>query len=170
MRIWVDADACPVVKQTESVASWHKVPVTLICDTNHILSSNYSDVVTIGAGKDAVDFALVNHAKAGDVVISQDYGVTAMALAKGAYAIHHDGWQYTDKNIEILLTKRHHIQKLLLSSHKNYINGSKKRTEQDNENFIECLDRILSEANGTKHFEGENTWKNRKKSKKSAKH
>lgn len=154
MRIWVDADACPVIKQIESAASWHNVPVTLLCDTNHVLSSEYSDVMVIGAGKDAVDFALVNRAKTGDVVVTQDYGVAAMALARGAYVLHHDGWEYTDKNIDILLTKRHRIQKLLLSSHKNYVNGSKKRTEEDNENFIECLDRILAKANGTTNFGG----------------
>lgn len=67
MRIFVDADACPVVRQTEALAKQYGIPVTLLCDTNHVLSSDYSEVKVIGAGADAVDFALVNLCGAGDV-------------------------------------------------------------------------------------------------------
>ena len=88
MRIYVDADACPVVRQTEEVAQRYGVGVTLLCDTNHVLRSDYSEVKVIGAGSDAVDFALVNLCRAGDVVVTQDYGVAAMALGKRAYVIH----------------------------------------------------------------------------------
>lgn len=111
MRIFVDADACPVVRQTEEVAKKYSVPVTLLCDTNHILQSDYSEARVIGAGADAVDFALVNLCQAGDVVITQDYGVAAMALGKRAYAMHQNGWQYTNENIERLLMERHHAKK-----------------------------------------------------------
>lgn len=92
MRIFVDADGCPVVRQTEEVAIKYDVPVTLLCDTNHILNSDYSEVKVIGAGADAVDFALVNLCHEGDVVVTQDYGVAAMALGKKAYAIHQNSW------------------------------------------------------------------------------
>lgn len=60
MKILVDADACPVVKQVEKIAKKLRVPVILLCDTNHILSSNYSEIKVIGAGADAVDIALAN--------------------------------------------------------------------------------------------------------------
>ena len=70
MRIFVDADGCPVVRQTEEVAIKYDVPVTLLCDTNHILQSDYSEVKVIGAGADAVDFALVNLCHEGDVVVT----------------------------------------------------------------------------------------------------
>ena len=86
-HIYVDADACPVVKQIETVAKSHNIPVTLFCDTNHVLKSAYSEVRIIGAGADAVDFALVNVCRAGDIVVTQDYGVAAMALARGACVI-----------------------------------------------------------------------------------
>jgi len=88
MHIYVDADACPVVRQTEEVAQKHGVAVTLLCDTNHVLRSDYSEVKVIGAGADAVDLALVNLCRAGDLVVTQDYGVAAMALGKKAYAVH----------------------------------------------------------------------------------
>ena len=91
MRVFVDADACPVVGIIEKVAREHNVPVTLLCDTNHVLSSDYSEVIVVGAGADAVDYKLISICHKGDIVVSQDYGVAAMALGKGAYAIHQSG-------------------------------------------------------------------------------
>lgn len=111
MKIYVDADACPVVKITEQVASKYELPVTLLCDTNHILTSDYSEVRVIGAGADAVDLALINLCQAGDIVVTQDYGVAAMALGKKAYAIHQNGWRYTSENIDRLLMERHMAKK-----------------------------------------------------------
>ena len=72
MQILVDADACPVVGIVEKIAKQNNIPCMLLCDTNHVLNSNYSQVKVIGAGADAVDFALVNLCKRGDVVVSQD--------------------------------------------------------------------------------------------------
>ena len=80
MQIFVDADACPVVGIVEKVAKEHSVPVTLLCDTNHVLSSDYSEVIVVGAGADAVDYKLISICHKGDIVVSQDYGVAAMAL------------------------------------------------------------------------------------------
>ena len=75
MRVFVDADACPVVGIIEKVAREHNVPVTLLCDTNHVLSSAYSEVIVVGAGADAVDYKLISICHKGDIVVSQDYGV-----------------------------------------------------------------------------------------------
>ena len=97
MKILVDADACPVVRIVEKVAKEKQIPVTLLCDTNHVLKSDYSDIKIIGAGADAVDFALINLCIRNDLVITQDYGVAAMALGKGAYAIHQSGRWYTEQ-------------------------------------------------------------------------
>ena len=145
-HIYVDADACPVVKQIEKVAKYHNIPVTLFCDTNHVLSSNYSEVRIIGSGADAVDFALVNFCRAGEIVVTQDYGVAAMALARGAYAINQDGWQYTNGNIESLLAKRHFIKKMKNATHKHHIKGARKRTDGDDEKFTEALEKLLDKV------------------------
>ena len=91
MQIFVDADACPVVGIVEKMAEKYKIPTTLLCDTNHVLYSDYSEVVTVGAGADAVDFKLVSLCHKGDIVVTQDYGVAAMILGKGAYGIHQNG-------------------------------------------------------------------------------
>ena len=55
MKILVDADACPVVRIVEQVAKEFQIPVVLLCDTHHILKSDYSEIVIVGAGPDAVD-------------------------------------------------------------------------------------------------------------------
>ena len=96
MRIYVDADACPVISIVEQVAQKNNIPITFLCDTNHVLYSGYSEVKVIEAGADAVDFALVSLCRKNDIVVTQDYGVAAMALGKGAYAIHQSGKWYTE--------------------------------------------------------------------------
>ena len=115
MTIYIDADACPVIKIVEQVARQYNIPVTLLCDTNHVLSSDYSDVKIIGAGADAVDFALISMLEKGanDVVVTQDYGVAAMALGKNAFAIHQSGKWYTNENIDMMLMERHLSKKAL---------------------------------------------------------
>ena len=120
MRIFVDADACPVVAIVEKVARKYNLPVTLLCDTNHVLHSDYSQIKIISAGADAVDFALVNLCQKGDLVVTQDYGVAAMVLGKGAFAIHQSGKWYTDDNIDGMLMQRHVSQKLRKASRKNH--------------------------------------------------
>ena len=67
MKIYIDADACPVTRIAESIAKQHSIPVTLLCDTNHHLTSDYSTVKVIGAGADAVDIALINLCKRRDI-------------------------------------------------------------------------------------------------------
>jgi uncharacterized protein YaiI (UPF0178 family) len=96
-----------------------------------VLSSDYSEVKIIGAGADSVDFALINMCKKGDIVVTQDYGVAAMALGKGAYAIHQSGKWYTNDNIDRMLMERHLNKKSRRASGKHHLKGPKKRTEED---------------------------------------
>ena len=146
MQIFVDADACPVVGIIEKIAKEHYVPVTLLCDTNHILSSDYSKVIVVGAGADAVDYKLISICHKGDIVVSQDYGVAAMALGKGAYAIHQSGKWYTNDNIDQMLMERHLNKKARRSTHKNRVKGPKKRTEEDDERFAESFEKMVLRA------------------------
>ena len=143
MQIFVDADACPVVGIVEKIAKEHNVPLTLLCDTNHVLSSDYSEVIVVGAGADAVDYKLISICNKGDIVVSQDYGVAAMALGKGAYAIHQSGKWYTNNNIDQMLMERHLNKKARRSSHKNHIKGPKKRTEEDDVTFAQSFEKML---------------------------
>lgn len=143
MKILVDADACPVVKIVEQEARLHDTKVILFCDTSHILCTDYSDVKVVEAGRDAVDFALVNQCEKGDIVVTQDYGVAAMILGKGAYGIHQSGKWYTEHNIDQLLLERHMAKKTRMRKGRHHLKGPSKRTEEDNLRFKESLKKLL---------------------------
>ena len=146
MQIFVDADACPVVDIVEAVAEKYDIPATLLCDTNHVLYSDYSEVIVVGAGADAVDYKLISICQNGDIVVSQDYGVAAMALGKGAYAIHQSGKWYTNDNIDRMLMERHLNKKARRSSNKAHLKGPKKRTKEDDERFSESFEKLIQKA------------------------
>ena len=147
MKIFVDADACPVVDIVEDIATKYNIPVTLLCDTNHVLTSDYSEVIVVGAGADAVDYKLISICHRGDIVVTQDYGVAAMALGKGAFAIHQSGKWYTNENIDQMLMERHLNKKASRASSRNHIKGPRKRTEEDDQRFAESFEKLLRKAN-----------------------
>ena len=147
MTIFIDADACPVVGIVEDIATKYNIPVTLLCDTNHVLTSDYSEVIVVGAGADAVDYKLISICNRGDIVVTQDYGVAAMALGKGAYAIHQSGKWYTDENIDQMLMERHLNKKARRASSRNHIKGPRKRTVEDDQRFVESFEKLLRKAN-----------------------
>ena len=154
MRILVDADACPVVSIVEKTAKKYEIPVVLLCDTNHVLYSDYSEVITVGAGADevitvgagadAVDFKLVSLCQKGDIVVTQDYGVAAMILGKGAYGIHQSGKWYTNENIDQMLMERHLAKKARNAKKKHHLKGPAKRTEEDDQRFEVSLEKLIS--------------------------
>lgn len=143
MKILVDADACPVVRQVEKVAKRYNIPTVLLCDTSHIMNTTYSEVKIIGSGADAVDFALVNMCQKGDIAVTQDYGVAAMVLSKGGYCIHQSGKIFTDDNIGGLLMDRHLAKKARMSKSKNHLKGAKKRTQADDERFEASFESLI---------------------------
>ena len=146
MHVFIDADACPVVSIVETISEKYNIPVTLLCDTNHVLSSTYSEVIVVGAGADAVDYKLISICHKRDIVVSQDYGVAAMALGKGAFAIHQAGKWYTNDNIDQMLMERQLNKKARRSSHKNHIKGLKKRTEEEDERFAQSFEKMIKMA------------------------
>ena len=145
MKIYVDADACPVTRIAERVAKERGIPVVLLCDTNHVLNSDYSEIRVIGAGADAVDIALINLCQRGDIVVTQDYGVAALALGKGAKAIHQSGRWYTDENIDSLLMERH-MAKVARRSAKHHLRGPAKHTDEDDRCFEESFRRLIEDC------------------------
>ena len=149
MKILVDADACPVVKQIEGVAKKMDIPVVLFCDTNHVLNSEYSKVEVIGAGADAVDIALINSCDAGDIVITQDYGLAAMVLGKKAYAIHQSGRLYTNENIDRLLMERHIARKARRAARRNHYKTPKTSRTECATNFSSALKTIIQRCLNT---------------------
>lgn len=141
MKILVDADACPVKQIIERTARKRKIPVVMIIDTSHVLSSDYSEVIMVDKAKDSVDLRLANLVSRGDVVVSQDYGVAAMALGKGALALNQNGLVYTNSNMDQLLFERHLGQKSRRAGKRTA--AMKKRTRADDEAFERALISLL---------------------------
>ena len=141
MKILVDADDCPVVSQIEAIARKHHIPVILFCDTHHILHSTYSEIKTNGVG------ALCNLCDTGDVVVTQDYEVAAMALWRQAYALHSSGLRYTDENISRMLDERHMVKEQLRRSFRNSsLRGAISLMQKDDGSFKAVLEELVQEA------------------------
>ncbi|MBE5965709.1 MAG: YaiI/YqxD family protein [Lachnospiraceae bacterium] len=145
MKILVDADACPVKEIIEEIALQLGIPVIMLIDTSHILHSDYSEIVSVSQAPDAVDFALINRTNKGDIVVTQDYGVGAMALGKGAYAIHPSGRSYTNYNIDIMLMERD-IAKKRRRAGERVGKRAKKRTPVQDKQFADAFYKLCRKA------------------------
>ena len=115
MTILIDADGCPVVDLTLQIAKRFGVPVIILCDTSHQIEREGAQTLVFDKGADSVDFALVNRVKPGDVVVTQDYGLASMCLAKCARVLNQNGLEYTADNIDALMLRRYENKKLLLA-------------------------------------------------------
>ena len=133
VRVLVDADGCPVVDLTIEVAKKFDLKVTLLCDTAHYMQRDGAETVMVSKGADAVDFVLVNRVNKGDIVVTQDYGLAAMVLAKQGFAIDQNGRWYTTENIDQLLNSRHISKKIRQAGGR--LKGPRKRQKEDDDRF-----------------------------------
>ena len=144
MKIIVDADACPVKDIIKKTAKEYSLSVIMVCDTSHILNDDYCKIVTVDKFADSADIYIVNIAEAGDLVVTQDFGVAAMSIGKKAYAISNNGMEFTDDNMDKLLFERFLGKKVRRAGKRT--KGPRKRTEDDNQSFYEGLIKILDRA------------------------
>ncbi|MFT9487694.1 YaiI/YqxD family protein [Tepidibacillus infernus] len=133
IKILVDADAMPVKKEIVNVAKEFHLPVIMFADTSHLIDDGYSKVITVDKGRDSVDMKLVQYVKANDIVITQDYGVATMVLAKQAFAMHPNGFLFQADNLDQLLFERYLSQKSRRAGIKT--SGPKKRSKGANHLF-----------------------------------
>lgn len=145
MTLYIDADGCPVVNEAILLSGRHNVPCVLLCDTAHVFERPGARTIMVSKGSDSVDFALVNLVQPGDIVVTQDYGLAAMCLARRAIPLHQDGMVYTTDNIDGLLMQRHTARKIRQAGGRT--RGPKKRTAEQDAAFKATLERILSTAN-----------------------
>ena len=144
MRILVDADACPVVDITVKLCREYGIECILLCDTAHILCRDGAQTLVFDKGADSVDFAIANRVMPGDVVVTQDYGLASMCLAKGGRVLHQDGWEYTEYNIQALLFQRSESRKYRAAGGR--IKGPAKRTSQQDRDFAAALAKLLQQS------------------------
>ena len=141
MRVFVDADACPVVDITVKLCQKADVACVLLCDTAHEMQRDGAKTITVSKGADSVDFALVNLVQKGDIVVTQDYGLAAMCLSRGAVPIHQDGMVYTNENIDGLLFFRAAAKKVRNAGGR--LKGPSRRTKEQDRAFEAALSRLL---------------------------
>lgn len=145
IKILIDADGCPVTKLTLRIAEEHHIPCVIFCDTAHEFASGTAQVVTVSKGADSADFALLSRISRGDIVVTQDYGLAALALVRGARALDQNGRRYTDENIDRLLEERALAKRIRHGGGR--MRGPAKRTEEQNAAFEAALRRLLAEDN-----------------------
>jgi len=145
-KVLIDADGCPVVDNTIKIAGEYKWKCIILCDTSHFFEREGAETITVSKGPDSVDFVLVNMLEAGDVVITQDYGLAAMCLARRAIPISQDGMVYDHNNIEGLLMARHTAKKIRNAGGR--LKGNKKRSADMNYVFEEKFRKIMNERSG----------------------
>lgn len=145
MRILIDGDGCPVVDIAVTISQRHGIECLILCDTAHEIHRDGAQTLTFDKGADSVDFALANRARAGDLVVTQDYGLASMCLARGARVLHQDNWEYTQWNIDALLLERHAAKRARMASGRT--KTIPKRTEAQNQAFRRALESCLSQAN-----------------------
>lgn len=142
-RVLIDADGCPVVDETLSVAKKHNIEAVIFCDTSHVFEKDGAVTVVVPKGPDSVDFRLVNAAREGDIVVTQDYGLAAMCLAKNAAVISQDGMVYTERNIDGLLSFRHISKKIRSGGGR--LKGPPKRKPEQDESFSAALEKLITD-------------------------
>lgn len=144
MKVFIDADACPVVNETVILCREFENECIIICDTSHRIEKDGAHTIVVEKGSDSADFKLVNMIGKSDLAITQDYALAAMALSKGARIINQNGMEYTDKNIDSLLMSRFIAKKIRNSGGR--LKGPSKRTKEQTENFVKKLREILEES------------------------
>lgn len=144
MKMLIDADACPVTDIAVRLCGKYHVPCLLLCDTAHAIYREGAETLVFDKGADSVDFALVNRVEAADVVITQDYGLASMCLARRAMVLHQDGWAYTEDNIQALLFQRHETKRYRAAG--GHIKGPAKRKKEQDQAFAAALERILQQS------------------------
>lgn len=143
MKILIDGDACPVVDVVIKMCRKYGLECILLCDTAHAIYRDDAQTLISEKGSDSVDFALVNRAMPGDLVITQDYGLASMCLGCGARVLHQDGWEYTHDNISGLLEQRHAARMYRLAGGRT--KGPSKRTNAQDQAFSAALEQLLQQ-------------------------
>ena len=146
MKILIDADGCPVVDITVKIAKENNIKCIIFCDTSHAFNYDEIEIIVVSKGADSTDFKIVNMVQDGDIVITQDYGLATMCLAKKGIPINQDGMVYNDSNIDSLLFSRYISKKVRMSGSR--VKGPKKRTEEQDEHFQITLQREINNRKG----------------------
>ncbi|MCH1624190.1 YaiI/YqxD family protein [Fredinandcohnia quinoae] len=144
MKIYIDADACPVKKIVITEAINADFPVVLVTSFSHYSTEEQPEgveTIYVDSGADAADYRIMKLANKGDLIVTQDYGLASLGLAKGCIVMHHKGFLYTNDNIDELLQTRY-ISAMERKGGKR-TKGPKAFTDEDREKFRQLFRKTI---------------------------
>lgn len=144
MKILVDADACPrsVLQLCLKWGNKKDIPVWTVASFNHNIDSDHH--VVVGNASQEADIKLMNLSESGDIVVTQDWGLAAMLLGKGARCLSPTGREYNNQTMDFLLEEREVKARVRRSGGRT--KGPSKRSPADDQHFERTLLRLLQET------------------------
>ncbi len=141
MKILVDADGCPksVLEICLKVGHRDNIPVWTVASFNHTIESDHH--VVVGSDPQETDIKILNLTEAGDVVVSQDWGLAAVALGKEAKCLSPTGREFRPDRIEFLLEEREIKARRRRAGGRT--KGPKKRIDEDDRRFEASLEQVI---------------------------
>lgn len=144
MRIMIDGDGSPVKDTSIQIAQEYQLPVIIVTSIDHYSTKEYPENVEfiyVDKGFDAADYKIVGLLQAGDIVITQDYGLASLVLGKGLPVLHQTGKEYTAENIDNLLEQRYLGAKIRKAGQRT--KGPKAFTKEDRQRFATALKEMI---------------------------
>lgn len=146
MKILVDADGCPVVDLTIKIAKEYNLDIVVVKNYAHEIYDDHATIVTVDLSPDSADYYIVNKTEKNDIVVTQDYGLAAMVLAKQGICINQNGFVINKYNIDEQLERRH-INRELRRKHQHYTKFKKRESSADAE-FEKNLRGLIDKMKG----------------------
>ena len=141
MKIFVDADGCPVVNIAIDIAKEYGLEIVVVKNYAHEIFNSYAKIVSVDISQDSADFYIVNRIEKNDIIITQDYGLAALCLSKEAFPINQNGLIFSEKNIDGMLNRRHIHGKLRRQN--KYYGKVKKRNPRADKTFERNLAKLI---------------------------
>ena len=146
--LFIDADACPVTREAITAARALGIPVVLVANgtqnMDRYTKRSGVEAIQVSSGADAADFAVIERLHPGDVVVTQDIGLAAMVLGRGAAAVGPRGHVFHMATIDAEMHIRHEEKKLRRAGGRH--GGPRPFTDEDREHFSEVVERLLRQA------------------------
>ncbi len=147
-KVIVDADACPrsclrILKSLQGSWGYHLLTISSV---DHQIESDHH--IMVGKGKDNTDLAVINNTRRGDIVVTQDWGLAALVLGKGAFAVSPTGRRFTEANIDFLLEERSIKAKFRRAGGRT--KGPSARTARDDQRFERTFLALLAEVRNSR--------------------
>ena len=162
--LFIDADACPVTREAIDCARKARIPCVVVADSGHNLLKHvrandpteprggfWVRTISVQQGQDSADFAIVCELEPDDVVVTQDLGLAAMVLGRGARAIGVRGEVYDKYTIDALLLVRHAEKEARRNPrrHSTPKGGPRQFSNANRRHFVTQLEGLLKDGAST---------------------